>query len=48
MLLKEWENEKETLHLLSQILGKYKLECSYQEPQWEHVILDITVEGFTT
>ncbi|MBM0869081.1 uncharacterized protein DUF5996 [Staphylococcus auricularis] len=48
MLLEEWKQEKETMHLLSQILGKYKLEAAYQQPQWAHVPLDITVQGFTT
>src|SRR5699024_3096828 len=41
-------NEKDTLHLLSQILGKYKLEANYQEPQWSHVTLNINVQGFST
>ena len=36
MLLKEWKKEKETLHLISQILGKYKVATAYQEPQWAH------------
>ncbi|WP_277956413.1 DUF5996 family protein [Staphylococcus cohnii] len=48
MNFKDWENEKNTLHLLSQILGKYKLEASYQEPQWSHVTLNIDVQGFST
>ncbi|WP_436951358.1 DUF5996 family protein [Staphylococcus shinii] len=48
MLLNEWKQEKETMHLLSQILGKYKLVAAYQQPQWAHVSLDITVQGFTT
>lgn len=48
MLLSEWKDEKETLHLISQILGKYKLEAMYQEPQWSHVPLDITIQGFST
>ena len=48
MNFKDWENEKDTLHLLSQILGKYKLEASYQEPQWSHVTLNIDVQGFST
>ncbi|WP_210139512.1 DUF5996 family protein [Staphylococcus sp. GDY8P120P] len=48
MKIKDWENEKDTLHLLSQILGKYKLEANYQEPQWSHVTLNINVQGFST
>ena len=48
MKLKEWKNEKTTLHLLSQILGKYKISTAFQEPQWAHVILELTVQGFST
>lgn len=44
------KNKKEiqTLHLLSQIVGKVKLEYAVQEPQWAHIILDITPRGFST
>lgn len=48
LLLKQWEKEKTTLHHLSQILGKYKLSSRFKEPQWAHVILDITTSGFST
>lgn len=44
----EWAETKFTLHLISQILGKIKLETAPQEPQWTHVTLDLTVDGFTT
>ncbi len=44
----EWAETKFTLHLLSQILGKIKLETAQQEPQWAHVALDITADGFST
>ncbi|ARJ50907.1 DUF5996 family protein [Staphylococcus lutrae] len=46
--LADWKNEKETLHRLSQILGKHKLASAFQEPQWRHVVLDITTTGFST
>ncbi len=46
--LADWKNEKETLHRISQILGKYKLQSAFQEPQWAHVTLDITPSGFST
>ncbi len=44
------ENKKEiiTLQLISQMLGKVKLGYAAQEPQWAHVILDITPHGFST
>ncbi|QTQ08218.1 hypothetical protein J9174_00615 [Macrococcoides canis] len=48
MLLNEWKEEKETLQLVSQILGKHKLATAFQEPQWAHVVLDITAQGFST
>ncbi len=41
-------NEIKTLHLLSQIVGKLKLEYAVKEPQWAHVVLDITPRGFST
>ena len=42
------KNEITTLQLISQILGKIKLEYAVQEPQWAHVVLDITSRGFST
>lgn len=45
---KKNKNEIITLQLISQILGKMKLEYAVQEPQWAHVILDITSRGFST
>lgn len=44
----EWADTKFTLHLISQILGKLKLETAPQEPQWSHVGLDFTPDGFST
>ncbi|WP_422124448.1 DUF5996 family protein [Planococcus sp. X10-3] len=44
----EWAETKFTLHLLSQILGKIKLETAQQEPQWAHVALTVTPDGFST
>lgn len=46
--LADWKEEKETLHRLSQILGKHKLASAFQEPQWAHVVLDMTTTGFST
>lgn len=45
---KTHKKEITTLQLISQILGKVKLEYAAQEPQWAHVILDITPRGFST
>ncbi|TAA73321.1 DUF5996 family protein [Planococcus salinarum] len=44
----EWAETKFTLHLISQILGKVKLETAPQEPQWAHVALTVTPDGFGT
>lgn len=44
----EWAETKFTLHLISQIFGKVKLETAQQEPQWAHVALTITPDGFST
>lgn len=44
----EWADTKFTLHLISQILGKIKLEAAQQEPQWAHVGLTVTANGFST
>ncbi len=44
----EWADTKFTLHLISQILGKIKLETAQQEPQWAHVGLSVTPDGFST
>lgn len=44
----EWADTKLTLHLVSQILGKIKLGLAPQEPQWAHVTLPLTVNGFST
>ncbi len=45
---KKYKDEIKTLHLVSQILGKIKLEYAVQEPQWAHTMLDITTTGFST
>lgn len=44
----QWAETKFTLHLISQILGKIKLETAQQEPQWAHVALTLTPHGFST
>ena len=48
MPFQEWKETKLTLQLLSQILGKIRLETAPQEPQWEHVMLEVTRNGFST
>src|SRR5690625_7932881 len=48
LLYSTHKNEIISLQLISQILGKTKLEYAAQEPQLAHVILDITSQGFST
>lgn len=48
LLHSEWHDTKLTLHLISQLLGKIKLKLAPPEPQWGHVSLPLTVQGFTT
>lgn len=47
-IYKKYKDEIKTLHLISQIIGKIKLEYAAQEPQWAHIILDMTTSGFST
>ncbi len=47
-LYEKYQDEIKTLHLLSQIVGKIKLEYATQEPQWAHIILDLSPRGFST
>ncbi|WP_251126716.1 MULTISPECIES: DUF5996 family protein [unclassified Exiguobacterium] len=44
----EWHDTKLTLHLISQLLGKIRLQLAPPEPQWGHVSLPLMVQGFTT
>lgn len=44
----DWHDTKLTLHLISQLLGKIRLQLAPPEPQWGHVSLPLTVNGFTT
>lgn len=44
----EWQSTKFTLHLISQIIGKIKMTLTPQEPQWAHVALPLTINGFST
>jgi hypothetical protein len=44
----EWRDTAETLHLLLQMMGKAKLSHMEAQPEWNHVLLQITPKGFTT
>ena len=44
----EWSDTAETLQLISQMLGKVKLQRVHAQPSWGHVLLELTPNGFTT
>lgn len=44
----EWQATADTLHMILQIAGKIKLERSYQNPEWAHARLYLTIDGLTT
>lgn len=44
----QWRDTAKTLHSVSQMLGKVKLERMRAQPEWQQVILPLTARGFTT
>ncbi|MDR1748656.1 MAG: DUF5996 family protein [Spirochaetaceae bacterium] len=44
----EWEETALTIHLISQMMGKVKLSRMDPQPEWKHIVLNITPEGFST
>lgn len=44
----QWTDTALTLHLVLQMLGKAKLSRMVPQPEWNHVLLSLTPEGFTT
>lgn len=44
----EWAPTAWALHMVLQMMGKTKLALSYPEPEWNHSLLELTPEGFTT
>lgn len=43
-----WSSTAETVHLVSQMLGKFKLDKMPAQPEWQQVTLPLTATGFTT
>ena len=43
-----WESTAQTIHLVSQMLGKFKLAEMPAQPDWQQVTLPLTAQGFTT
>jgi hypothetical protein len=48
LLLEDWEETKDTLHLWSQIVGKVRMASSAPRNHWWHVALYVDVRGLTT
>lgn len=44
----QWRETCIALHMTAQMMGKVKLECLEPQPEWNHVLLDATPDGFTT
>ncbi|MDF9824146.1 hypothetical protein M2475_000496 [Breznakia sp. PF5-3] len=44
----EWKDTALTLHLISQMLGKAKLTRMEPQPEWNHTLLQLNADGFTT
>jgi hypothetical protein len=43
-----WRDTHDTLHMVTQVVGKLRLALSPPEPQWGHVALYVTARGLTT
>jgi hypothetical protein len=46
--LDTWQDTRETLHMLAQIVGKVRLALAPPEPEFSHVTLYVTARGLTT
>ncbi len=44
----QWRETCIALHMMTQMMGKVKLELMEPQPEWGHVLLDATPDGFTT
>jgi len=44
----EWADTAQTLHMVLQMIGKVKLKKMDSQPEWNHVLLYPTAQGFTT
>lgn len=43
-----WASTAQTIHLVTQMLGKFKLAEMPAQPEWQQVTLPLTARGFTT
>jgi hypothetical protein len=44
----EWADTQQTLHMITQMMGKVKLDRMDSQPEWNHVLLYPTAQGLTT
>jgi len=44
----DWEETALTLHLVAQMLGKVKVKRMAPQPEWNHTLLQVTSDGFST
>jgi hypothetical protein len=44
----EWKDTAIVVHIITQMMGKVKLSRLAPQPEWAHVLLDLTADGFTT
>jgi hypothetical protein len=44
----EWRDTAIIVHIITQMMGKVKLSRMEPQPEWAHVLLDLTADGFTT
>lgn len=44
----EWKETAHIIHMVTQMMGKVKLERMTPQPEWNHSLIDMHVRGFTT
>jgi hypothetical protein len=44
----DWRDTALSLHLILQMMGKVKLARMEPQPEWNHILLQVTTDGFTT
>jgi hypothetical protein len=44
----EWKDTAIIVHIITQMMGKVKLSRMESQPEWAHVLLNLTSDGFTT
>lgn len=44
----EWADTATALHMVLQMMGKIKLKKMHAQPEWNHVLIYATAQGFTT